>query len=121
MKTLSEIRHLMVLTAQQEYDRRIACGIHPYSIASYHFTKVVNEELAKHVEYKDWKSDNWRELNKALNIDDYDLKPHPKGYFQKVGPLSKGLWAVSACLSSAEAWATPGFAEAYQYHSVHGG
>ena len=47
MKTLSEIRHAMVLAAQKEYDRRIACGIHPYSMASYHFTKAIDEELAK--------------------------------------------------------------------------
>lgn len=119
MKTLSEIRHLMVLAAQKEYDARIERGIHPYSMASYHFTKVIDKELAKHVEYKGWKADNWRELNKARDF--YEYKIVLDEYNQNKGPLSSGLWAVRACLSSAEAWATPGFAEAYRYHSTHGG
>ena len=55
MKTLSGIRHLLVVAAQEEYDRRIARGIHPYSMASYHFTDAIDKELAKHVEYKEAK------------------------------------------------------------------
>jgi len=118
MKTLSEIRHLMVLAAQQEYDQRIARGINPGSMASYHFTKVINAELAKHVEYKDWKADNWQSLNKARDFYKYEIVLDK--YKQNRGPLSNGLWAVGACLSSAEAYATPGFAEAYSYNSVYG-
>jgi len=119
MKTLSEIRHLMVLAAQKEYDRRIERGIHPYAMASYHFTKVIDEELAKHVEYKGWKADNWRSLQKANDFYEYEIIFDE--YKQNKGPLSSGLWAVSAYLNSAQAWATPGFAEAYQHHSVWGG
>jgi len=118
MKTLSEIRHLMVLAAQQEYDRRIARGIHPYSMASYHFTKVINAELAKHVEYKGWQAGNWHALQGAADFYEYEIVFDK--YKQNQGPLSKGLWAVSACLSSAEAWATPGFADAYRFNTVHG-
>jgi hypothetical protein len=121
MKTLSEIRHQLVLSAQKEYDRRIESGIHPYSMASYNFYNCIFEELAKHVDTSDWKADNWRELNQSLSIEDYDLKPCPRGLSQKVGPLANGLWAVSANLTSTEAWSTPGFAEAYRYHAVHGG
>jgi hypothetical protein len=119
--SLSEVRHKLVLACQDEYDQRIERDIHPYTIASYHFNSVLSEELEKYVDTSDWKADNWRELNKALNIEDYDLKPCPKGYSRKVGPRSMGLWAVSAILNSIQAWATPGFAEAYRYHSIHGG
>ena len=48
--TLSEIRHKLVVAAQKEYDDRIARGIHPYSMASYHFDNCINEELSKDVD-----------------------------------------------------------------------
>lgn len=118
--TLSEIRHKLVVAAQEEYDRRIARGIHPYAMASYHFTKVIDKELAKHVEYKGFKSDNWRELNKAIDRSLYNKLRNPFGSNEDVD-FASGQWAVSAYLSSAEAWSTPGFAEAYRYNSIHGG
>jgi hypothetical protein len=105
--TLSEIRHKLVVACQAEYDRRIVNGVHPYAIASYHFNNVVTNELEKYVDTSDWKAGNWRELNRA--------------YAEKDNSNSEGQWAVTACLRQTEAWATPGFAEAYQYHSLHGG
>ena len=120
MKTLFELRHLLVVAAQEEYDRRIARGIHPYSMASYHFTDAIDEELAKHVDYEDWKADNWRELNKAIDCSLYNKLHDPFSSNEDVD-FANGQWLVSAYLSSAEAWATPGFAEAYRWHSVWGG
>ena len=120
MKTLSEIRHLLVIAAQEEYDRRIDRGIHPYSMASYHFTNVIGKELARHVEYKEWKAGNWRELNKAIDISLYNKLHNPFSSNEDVD-FGNGQWAVKAYLSSAEAWATPGFAEAYRYNSIWGG
>ena len=114
MKSLSEIRHLMVLAAQKEYDRLIEAGVHPYAIASYHFTKCIFEELEKHVDTNDWKAENWEALQKAHGFYEYELVFDK--YKQNVGPLSNGLWAVSACISSKAAWSTPGFAEAYANH-----
>ena len=117
--SLSEIRHKLVIAAQEEYDRRIDLGIHPYSMASYHFANVIDKELAKHVDTSEWKAGNWRSLQKANDFYEYEIIFDE--YKQNKGPLSSGLWAVSAYLNSAQAWATPGFAEAYQYHSVYGG
>ena len=113
-KSLAEIRHLLVLAAQQEYDARIARGIHPYAMASYHFEKCIYEELNKHVDISDWKAGNWHALQKARDFYEYEIVFDK--YNQNVGPLSNGLWAVSACISSTAAWATPGFAEAYANH-----
>ena len=106
--TLSEIRHKLVLACQVEYDRRIECGIHPYAIASYHFNKTFDKELAKHIDTSNWKAGDWRKLMNTLP-EDADASN------------SEGQWAVSAICNSAQAWATPGFAEAYRYHSIHGG
>ena len=120
MKTLFELRHLLVVAAQEEYDRRIAKGIHPHSMASYHFTDAIDEELAKYVDYEDWKADNWRELNKAIDRSLYNKLRDPFSSNEDVD-FASGQWLVSAYLSSAEAWATPGFAEAYRWHSFWGG
>ena len=119
-KSLSDIRHLLVVAAQKEYDDRIARGIHPYSMASWHFSDCISEELAKHVDVSDWKADNWRELNKSIDKTHYNRLHNPFGDNEDVD-FANGQWAVGAVLSSNEAWATPGFAEAYRYHSIHGG
>ena len=113
-KSLSEIRHLLVLAAQQEYDARIARGIHPYAMASYHFDSCISEELSKHVDIKSLKACDWEALHSAFGFYEYEIIRDK--YNQNVGPLSNGLWAVGAYLNSASAWATPGFAEAYANH-----
>jgi len=118
--TLSEIRHKLVVAAQEEYDRRIDRGIHPYSMASYHFGAVINAELVKHVDISDWKAGNWRELNKAIDNSLYNELYNPFESNEGVD-FANGQWAASAVLRSNEAWATPGFTEAYRYHSIHGG
>lgn len=116
MKSLSEIRHALVVAAQKEYDDRISSGIHPYAIASYHFEKCISEELNKHLDEKSMKKDDWKALQFATGF--YEYKIIRDKYNQNVGPFSSGLWAVSAYLSSNEAWATPGFAEAYRNHCL---
>ena len=118
--TLSEIRHKLVVAAQKEYDDRIARGVHPYSMASYHFTDVIDKELAKHTDTSNWKAGNWKELNRAVDKSLYNELYDPFKSNEDVD-FANGQWAVSAVLRSNEAWATPGFAEAYRYHSVHGG
>ena len=118
--TLSDIRHKLVVAAQEEYDRRIEKGIHPYSMASYHFGAIINAELLKHVDISGWKAGNWRELNKAIDKTLYNKLRETFGPNEDVD-FCEGQWAVRANLSSSEAWATPGFAEAYRYHSIHGG
>ena len=118
--TLAEIRHKLVVAAQEEYDRRIEKGIHPYSMASYHFGAVINAELAKYVDISDWKADNWHELNSAIDRKLYNKLHNPFDSNEDVG-FANGQWAVKANLSSSQAWATPGFAEAYRYHSIYGG
>lgn len=120
MKTLSEIRHLLVVAAQKEYDDRIARGIHPYAIASYHFSNCITAELKNHINTSGWKSQNWKELNTAFDPAYYPDHSVDK-YGERLGPYGKGLWAVSAYLSSNAAYATPGFAEAYAYHARYGG
>jgi len=120
MKSLSEIRHKLVIAVQKEYDDRIARGIHPYSMASYHFDNCINEELAKHVDTSNWKADNWKELNSAVDKSLYNELWNPFSSNENVD-FANGQWAVSAVLRSNEAWATPGFAEVYRYHSIHGG
>ena len=117
---LSEIRHKLVVAAQKEYDDRIARGVHPYSMASYHFTDVIDKELAKHTDTSNWKADNWKELNRAVDKSLYNELYNPFKSNEDVD-FANGQWAVSAVLRSNEAWATPGFAEAYRYHSIHGG
>ena len=122
MKSLSEIRHLIVLAAQKEYDDRIARGVHPYSIASYHFNDCIYTELTAHIGSSilaNWKADDWKRLQNASGFYKYEIVRGE--YNQNVGPLSNGLWAVSAYLSSTIAWATPGFAEAYSHHARYGG
>ena len=119
-KSLSDIRHLLVIAAQKEYDDRIAKGVHPYSMASWQFSDCISEELAKHVDISDWKAGNWRELNKAIDKTHYNRLRNPFGDNEGVD-FANGQWAVGAVLNSNEAWATPGFAEAYRYHSIHGG
>jgi hypothetical protein len=119
-KSLSDIRHLLVIAAQKEYDDLIERGIHPYSMASWHFAKSISEELDKHVDVSNWKADNWRELNKAIDKTHYNRLRNPFGDNEGVDYVN-GQWAVSAVLNSNEAWATPGFAEAYRYHTIHGG
>jgi len=114
-KSLSEIRHLLVVAAQKDYDDRIARGIHPYAMASYHFNKSISEELAKHVDISNLKADNYKALNEAYDPADYPDTYRNK-YRELVGPYGNGLWAVSAYLSSSQAYATPGFFEAYQNH-----
>ena len=107
MKTLFEIRRFLVVATQAEYDRRIAAGFHPYSMASYHFEKVFHEELSKHVDTADWKLENWRRLQAAIDPE-----------CNTEVDLSKGRWAVAAILNSIQAWATPGFSEAYHNHCL---
>lgn len=114
-KSLSEIRHLMVIAAQKEYDNRIARGIHPYAIASYHFNNCIDEELTKHIDVSKWKADNWKELDRAFDSALYPDTTFDR-YGKKEGPYSNGLWAVSAYINSVAAWSTPGFAEAYANH-----
>lgn len=119
-KSLSDIRHLLVIAAQKEYDDLISKGVHPYSIASWQFSECINEELSKHIDISDWKAGNWRELNKSLDKTHYNKIRNSFGSNEGVD-FCQGQWAVGAVLNSAEAWATPGFAEAYRYHSIHGG
>ena len=109
MKTLSQIRQQLVVAAQKEYDRRIDKGIHPYSMASHNFSRVIIEKLKEHIDISNWKADNWRALSASFDSSLYNE-----------GEYDEGQWAVGAVLNSKEAWSTPGFAEAYQYHSVHG-
>jgi len=118
--TLSEIRHRLVVAAQKEYDDRIDRGIHPYSMASWHFSDCINEELSRHVDISEWKAGNWKELNRAVDKSLYNELYNPFESNENVD-FANGQWAVSAVLRSNEAWATPGFAEAYRYHSIHGG
>lgn len=120
MKSLSEIRHKLVVAAQKEYDDRIARGVHPYSMSSYHFASCIREELAKHVDTSDWKADNWKELNSAVDKTLYN-ELYDSFSSNEDTDFANGQWAVSAVLSSNEAWATPGFAAAYRYNSIHGG
>lgn len=115
-KSLAEIRHLLVVAAQKDYDDRIARGVHPYAMASYHFERCIYEELKKHIDISDWKAGNWNALQKARDFYEYEVVFDK--YNRNVGPLSNGLWAVSACISSTAAWATPGFAEAYRNHCM---
>ena len=117
MKSLSEIRHLLVIAAQKEYDEIISRGVHPYAIASYHFTSVIDNELSKYVDYKEWKADNWKELDKAFDMKYYNKRRSHFGDNEGVD-FCQGQWAVGAYLNSAAAWATPGFAEAYQNHCL---
>ena len=116
IKPLAEIRHLLVVAAQKDYDDRIARGIHPYAMASYHFNKCISEELSKHVDVSAWKADNWKDLNSAFGF--YEYKTILDKYNRNIGPLSNGLWAVGAYLSTSAAYATPGFFEAYQNHCM---
>lgn len=113
-KSLAEIRHLLVVAAQKDYDDRIARGIHPYAIHLHHFNKCISEELSKHVDVSNWGSGNWTSIQTATGFYDYEIVLDKYG--QNKGPFSNGLWAVGAYLSSSAAYATPGFFEAYQNH-----
>ena len=57
---------------------------------------------------------------KAIDKSLYNKLRNPFGSNEDVD-FAHGQWAVSANLSSSVAWATPGFAEAYRYNSIHGG
>ena len=109
MKTLSQIRQQLVVAAQKEYDRRIDMGIHPYSMASHNFSRVIIEKLKEHIDISNWKADNWRALSASFDSSLYNE-----------GEYDEGQWAVGAVLNSKEAWATPGFSEAYRFNAVHG-
>jgi len=113
-KSLAEIRHLLVVAAQKDYDDRIERGIHPYAMASYHFNECISEELSKHIDVSNWGSGNWTSIQTATGFYDYEIVLDKYG--QNKGPLSSGLWAVGAYLRSNAAYATPGFFEAYQNH-----
>ena len=115
-KSLAEIRHHLVVAAQKDYDDRIARGVHPYAMASYHFNKCISEELSKHIDVSNWGSGNWTGIQVATGFYDYEIVLDKYG--QNKGPLSNGLWAVGAYLRSNAAYATPGFFEAYQNHCV---
>tara|TARA_A100001011_G_scaffold379908_1_gene446491 strand:- start:1556 stop:1927 length:372 start_codon:yes stop_codon:yes gene_type:complete len=115
-KSLAEIRHLLVIAAQKEYDDRIKAGLHPYTMASYHFNDCISEELKKHVDTSGWKSGNWTSIQTATGFYEYEVVLDKYG--QNEGPLSNGLWAVGAYLRSKAAYATPGFAEAYRNHCM---
>ena len=106
--TLVEVRQKLVLACQAEYDRRISNGVHPYAMASYHFNSTFDSELEKYIDVSNWKAGDWRKLMNALPED-----PDASN--------SEGQWAVGAICNSAQAWATPGFAEAYRWHSIWGG
>jgi hypothetical protein len=106
---LEDIRHQLVLAAQKHYDDLIENGAHPYSIASYHFEKVISDKLLEYVDTSTWKADNYKELQYSMDSSIYPGAPGEK----VVGRPDEGLWAVGAILNSKEAWATPGFAEAY--------
>ena len=95
---LSDIYYHLVVAAQAEYDARIARGIHPYSMASYHFSDAIAKELDKHVDSSGWKAENWKALIAAQ---------------PKIEGNENGRWAVSAVVGSWKAYATPGFFEAY--------
>jgi hypothetical protein len=106
--TLVEVRQKLVLACQAEYDRKIAKGVHPYAMAFWDFGNAFAEELEKYVDTSDWKAGNWRELMRSLPED-----PDASN--------SEGQWAVGAICNSNQAWSTPGFEEAYRWHSVWGG
>jgi hypothetical protein len=106
--TLIEVRQKLVLACQAEYDRRISNGVHPYAIASYDFNSTFDNELEKYIDVSNWKAANWLELMRALPED-----PDASN--------SEGQWAVGAICNSNQAWATPGFEEAYRWHSIWGG
>ena len=118
--TLSEIRHRLVIAAQAEYDRRIQNGANPHSFASYHFDRCITNELKKHIDTSKWKAGNWKELNEAFDDELYNSR-YSHWVSNENVDYGNGQWAVGAFLNSAEAWSTPGFAEAYSYNSNHGG
>ena len=74
-KPLFEIRHLLVVAAQKEYDARIARGLHPYSMASYQFENFIHNELNKHIsDTHEWKSGDWRKFQASKEL--YKYKVH---------------------------------------------
>ena len=102
---LKDIRHQLVLAAQNHYDELMEDGMSPYAIASYHFEEVISKKLSEFVDTSAWKAGNYKELQYSM-----DATIYPSESGKEPG---EGLWAVGAILSSKEAWATPGFAEAY--------
>ena len=106
---LKDIRHQLVLAAQKHYNSLIEEGVHPYSMASYHFEKVISDKLSEYVVTSRWKADNYRKLQCSM---DPSMYPGKSGEDVEGRP-GDGLWAVGAVLNSKEAWSTPGFAEAY--------
>ena len=114
-KPLFEIRHLLVVAAQKEYDARIARGLHPYSMASYQFENFIHNELNKYIsDTHEWKSGDWRKFQASKEL--YKYKVILDDYKQNIGPFSKGLWLVGAYIDLMIAWSTPGFSEAYRNH-----
>jgi len=110
---LKDIRHQLVLAAQKHYNSLIEGGMHPYSIASYHFEKVISDKLSEYVDTAGWKADNYKALQHSMDSSMYPANPSSQLCYPLLGRPEEGLWAVGAILSSKEAWATPGFAEAY--------
>tara|TARA_Y100000310_G_C20028053_1_gene510500 strand:+ start:146 stop:487 length:342 start_codon:yes stop_codon:yes gene_type:complete len=106
---LKDIRHQLVLAAQKHYDELMEGGMSPYAIASYHFEGVISDKLSEYVDTSSWKAGDYKELQYSM-----DASAYPGDPGEKVdGRPDEGLWAVGAVLSSKEAWAMPGFAEAY--------
>ena len=101
---LCELYDSLIKAGQEKYDKMIDNGLHPYAVASYHFTATLQKELETHVgPTTDWGSDDWEKLwegignSKFHGMDEYDM----------------GAWATGAFITSRQAWATPGFAAAY--------
>ncbi len=110
---LKDIRHQLVLAAQKHYNSLIEGGMSPYAIASYHFEKVISDKLSEYVDTSGWKADNYKELQCSMDPSMYPAKSSSQLCYPLLGRPGDGLWAVGAVLSSKEAWAMPGFAEAY--------
>lgn len=101
--TLNDIYDQLIQAAQTDYDARIAKGISPYSMASYHFERTILSVLNNLVDTSDWKADNWAALLAAAP--------------EKAPENESGHWAVTATVRSQLAYATPGFFEAYRNHN----
>ena len=78
-------------------------------------TRVLVKSLQSTSIFLDLKADNYKALNEAYDPADYPDTYRNK-YRELVGPYGNGLWAVGAYLSTSQAYATPGFFEAYANH-----
>mgnify|MGYP003148725355 CR=1 FL=1 len=101
--TLNTIYNQLIQAAQADYDARIAKGISPYSMSSYQFERTILSVLNKLVDTSDWKADNWAALLAAAP--------------EKTPENESGHWAVTATVRVQQAYATPGFLEAYRNHN----